>query len=109
MSTTSSMDRTRTKIKESFKLKNVIASIRSIELTFYRIHFTAFVFIPLIFSGIFYICNGKFHISYLDSLFLCYSAMSLTGLSTVNLSTLTMWQQVMLYLLMMVVSEYIDV
>ncbi|KAK0229339.1 potassium transporter [Armillaria nabsnona] len=102
MSTTSSMDRTRTKIKESFKLKNVIASIRSIELTFYRIHFTAFVFIPLMFSGIFCICNGKFHISYLDSLFLCYSAMSLTGLSTVNLSTLTMWQQVMLYLLMIV-------
>ncbi|KAK0430810.1 potassium transporter [Armillaria borealis] len=95
------MDRTRTKIKESFKLKNIIASIRSIELTFYRIHFTAFVFIPLIFSGIFYVCNGEFHISYLDSLFLCYSAMTLTGLSTVNLSTLTMWQQVMLYLLMM--------
>ncbi|PBK85523.1 TrkH-domain-containing protein [Armillaria gallica] len=71
-----------------------------IELTFYRIHLTAFVFISLMFSGIFYIYNGKFHISYLDSLFLCYSAMSLTGLSTVNLSTLTMWQQVMLYLLM---------
>ncbi|KAK0439454.1 potassium transporter [Desarmillaria tabescens] len=89
-------------MKESFKLKNLVASIRSIELTFYRIHMVAFVFIPLIFSGIFYACNGRFHISYLDSLFLCYSAMTLTGLSTVNLSTLTVSQQVVLYLLMMV-------
>ncbi|KAK0462222.1 potassium transporter [Armillaria novae-zelandiae] len=90
-----------TKIKEFFKLKNIIASIRSIELTFYRIHFIAFVFIPLLFSGIFYAFNGEFHINYLDSLFLCYSAMSLTGLSTVNLSTLSVYQQVVLYLLMM--------
>ncbi|KAK0186193.1 potassium transporter [Armillaria mellea] len=89
------------KIKEFLKLKNIIASIRSIELTFYRIHFTAFVFIPLLFSGIFYAFNGEFHINYLDSLFLCYSAMSLTGLSTVNLSTLSLSQQVMLYLLML--------
>ncbi|KAK0201093.1 potassium transporter [Desarmillaria ectypa] len=96
------MDGTRTKIKESFKLKNLIASIRSIELTFYRIHLAAFIFIPLISSGILYACNGRFHISYLDSLFLCYSAMTVTGLSTVNLSTATVWQQVMLYLLMMV-------
>ncbi|KAK0227557.1 potassium transporter [Armillaria fumosa] len=95
------MDETWTKIKKSFKLKNIIASIRSIELTFYRLHFTAFLFIPLLFSGIFYAFNGEFHINYLDSLFLCYSAMSLTGLSTVDLSTLSMCQQVMLYLLMM--------
>ncbi|KAG7447157.1 TrkH-domain-containing protein [Guyanagaster necrorhizus] len=62
----------------------------------------AFVFIPLISSGIFYGCNGRLRISYLDSLFMCYSAMTLTGLTTVNLSTLTVWQQVMLFLLMMV-------
>ncbi|KAK0462994.1 potassium transporter [Desarmillaria tabescens] len=96
------MDGTQKKMKESFKLKNLVASIRSIEWTFYRIHLAAFVFVPLISSGIFYACNGRFRISYLDSLFLCYSAMTVTGLSTVNLSTLTVWQQVMLYLLMMV-------
>ncbi|KAK0433448.1 potassium transporter [Armillaria borealis] len=96
------MEEARTKLKETFKLKNLVASIGSIELTFYRIHLVAFVFIPLVSSGIFYGCNGRFHISFLDSLFLCYSAMTVTGLSTVNLSTLTAWQQVMLFLLMMI-------
>ena len=75
------------------------------ECTFYRVHLFAFTIIPLIFSGIFYGCNGRFHISYLDSLFLCYSAMTVTGLSTVNLSTVTVWQQVLLYLLMMMVRR----
>ncbi|KAF8576740.1 TrkH-domain-containing protein [Ramaria rubella] len=70
------------------------------ESTFFRIHVLCFTVIPLLFSGIFHGCNGRFHISYLDSLFLCYSAMTVTGLSTVNLSTTTAWQQVILYLLM---------
>lgn len=74
------------------------------ECTFYRAHLIAFIFIPLIASGIFYGSNGRYHISYLDTLFLCYSAMTVTGLSTVNLSTLTVWQQVMVYFLMLIVS-----
>ncbi|KAG2005785.1 potassium transporter [Coprinopsis cinerea AmutBmut pab1-1] len=73
-----------------------------VHVNFYRIHLTAFTFIPLITSGVFYASNGRFRISYLDSLFLCYSAMTVTGLSTVNLSTLTPWQQVILYLLMII-------
>ncbi|THU76561.1 TrkH-domain-containing protein [Dendrothele bispora CBS 962.96] len=72
------------------------------ESTFFRLHLTAFTFIPLIASAIFWGSNGQFKISYLDSLFLCYSAMTVTGLSTINLSTLTAWQQVILYLLMMI-------
>ncbi|KIK57497.1 hypothetical protein GYMLUDRAFT_98602 [Collybiopsis luxurians FD-317 M1] len=71
------------------------------ESTFFRLHLFAFVFIPLIASAVFWACNGRFTISYLDSLFLCYSAMTVTGLSTVNLSSCTVWQQVILYLLMM--------
>ncbi|KDR65851.1 hypothetical protein GALMADRAFT_162346 [Galerina marginata CBS 339.88] len=70
------------------------------ETTFFRAHLAAFTFIPLIFSGIFYASNGRYHISFLDSMFLCYSAMTVTGLSTVNLSTTTAWQQVILYFLM---------
>ncbi|KAJ3570181.1 hypothetical protein NP233_g4576 [Leucocoprinus birnbaumii] len=70
------------------------------ECTFYRVHLTAFLFIPLIASGIFYACNGRYHIKFIDALFLCYSAMTVTGLATVNLSTLTPWQQVITYLLM---------
>ncbi|KAF9458719.1 cation transport protein-domain-containing protein [Collybia nuda] len=71
------------------------------ETSFFRLHLVAFTFIPLFFSGIFYASNGRFHIHYLDSLFLCYSAMTDTGLTTANLSTLTAWQQTILYLQMM--------
>ena len=74
------------------------------QANFFRLHLFAFTLIPLIFSGIFYASNGQFHISFLDSMFLCYSAMTVTGLSTVNLSTLTGWQQVILFLLMIIVS-----
>ncbi|RDB17612.1 Low-affinity potassium transport protein [Hypsizygus marmoreus] len=70
------------------------------EATFFRIHLGAFVLIPLISSGIFYASNGRFHVKFVDALFLCYSAMTATGLTTVNLSTLTVWQQVILFLLM---------
>jgi len=77
------------------------------ETNFFRLHVSAFVFLPLILSGVFYASNGQFHIRYIDSLFLCYSAMTDTGLATVNLSTLTVWQQVILYLLIMLVSPCI--
>ncbi|KAG9217695.1 hypothetical protein CCMSSC00406_0003616 [Pleurotus cornucopiae] len=72
------------------------------EATFFRVHLLAFAIVPLIFSGIFYACNGRFPVSYLDSLFLCYSAMTVTGLSTINLSTTTAMQQVLLFFLMMI-------
>ncbi|KAF4568438.1 hypothetical protein EYR40_010154 [Pleurotus pulmonarius] len=72
------------------------------EATFFRVHLLAFAIVPLIFSGIFYACNGRFPVSYLDSLFLCYSAMTVTGLSTINLSTTTAIQQALLFFLMMI-------
>ncbi|KAF8809851.1 potassium transporter [Phlegmacium glaucopus] len=72
------------------------------EATFFRLHLIAFTLIPLIFSGIFYASNGRFHVKFLDSMFLCYSAMTVTGLSTVNLSTLTVFQQFNLYFLMII-------
>lgn len=37
--------------------------------------------------------------AFIDALFLCYSALTVTGLSTVNLSTCTVFQQVILYVL----------
>ncbi|TFK74624.1 TrkH-domain-containing protein [Pluteus cervinus] len=45
-------------------------------LNFYRVHLLAFTFTPLVFSGIFYASNGENHISYIDSLFNCVSAMA---------------------------------
>ena len=71
------------------------------ELSFFRIHVAVFVITPLVFSGIFYACNGEFKIAFIDALFLCYSAMTVTGLTTVNLSSLTGWQQAILFLLML--------
>ena len=41
-------------------------------------------------------------IAFIDALFLCYSALTVTGLATVNLSTLTVFQQVILLVLMVV-------
>jgi len=70
------------------------------ESNFYRLHLVFFTVVPLIASGIFFAGNGEFIISYIDSLFLCYSALTNTGLSTVNLSACTGFQQAILFVLM---------
>ncbi|TBU58845.1 TrkH-domain-containing protein [Dichomitus squalens] len=70
------------------------------EVNFFRLHLVYFTFVPLIAAGIFYGANGEFHIPFIDALFLCYSALTVTGLSTVNLSTLTVFQQAILFVLM---------
>ncbi|KAI0645210.1 cation transport protein-domain-containing protein [Trametes meyenii] len=69
-------------------------------LNFYRIHLLFFTFTPLIFSGIFYAANGRYHIDYIDCLFNCVSAMTVCGLATVDLSSLTPFQQVLLFIQM---------
>lgn len=71
-----------------------------IKWNFYRIHLTFFTFHPLIWSAIFWGANGEFPVSYVDALFLCFSAQTVTGLSTVNLSTVTGFQQFILFWLM---------
>lgn len=69
------------------------------ESNFYRIHVTVFTLTPLIFSGIFYASNSNY-VAYIDCLFLCVSAMTVTGLTTINISIITPWQQAILYFLM---------
>ncbi|CAK5281873.1 unnamed protein product [Mycena citricolor] len=69
-------------------------------LNFYRVHILFFTFTPLIFSGIFYASNGHTHISYIDALYNSVSAMTVCGLATVDLSSLTAWQQVILFIQM---------
>lgn len=54
---------------------------------------------PLFWSVIFWGSNGKFRIKYIDSLFLCVSAVTGTGLGSVDLSALTAWQQAILVIL----------
>ncbi|KIY48549.1 TrkH-domain-containing protein [Fistulina hepatica ATCC 64428] len=87
----------------SIKLKNWLQNHDCTEhLNFFRIHLICFIFIPLISAAIFYASNGEYHIAFIDALFMCYSAMTVTGLATVNLSTLTGFQQAMLYVLMLI-------
>ena len=69
-------------------------------LNFYRVHLLVFVFTPLIFSGIFYASNGpspQNQIAYIDALFMCTSAMAVTGLNSVLLADLTTWQQFIIF------------
>ncbi|KAF8435126.1 cation transport protein-domain-containing protein [Boletus edulis BED1] len=73
-------------------------------LNFFRIHLLFFTFTPLIGSVILYASNGRYPIAYIDALYMSVSAVTVCGLSTVNLSPLTPWQQVLLFLQMCVGS-----
>ncbi|KAF4590366.1 low affinity potassium transporter [Pleurotus pulmonarius] len=75
------------------------ASVRG-HLNFYRIHVLTFTLLPLFFSGIFYASNGRQHVDYVDALFMCVSAFTNCGLETVELSYLTPWQQVLIFVQM---------
>ncbi|KAG2073727.1 TrkH-domain-containing protein [Suillus decipiens] len=69
-------------------------------LNFFRIHVIFFTLTPLIFSGILYASNGKYPVAYIDALYNSVSAMTVCGLATVNMSQLTAWQQVLLFIQM---------
>lgn len=69
-------------------------------LNFITIHYVYFISVCMVTSVIFWgSSNPKYSISYTDSLFLVVSAMTEAGLNTVNLSQMTTWQQVLLWLL----------
>ncbi|EST09385.1 Cation transporter [Kalmanozyma brasiliensis GHG001] len=69
-------------------------------LNFYRVHVMVFTLVPLIAAGIFYACNGETHVKFIDCLFVCVSAMTVTGLVTFNISTANGGQQAILFILM---------
>jgi len=48
--------------------------------------------------------STEFHIPYVDCLFICMSALTVTGLATVNLSTLNPFQQSIIYVQMVIGS-----
>ncbi|KAL8945478.1 MAG: hypothetical protein Q9211_000016 [Gyalolechia sp. 1 TL-2023] len=74
-------------------------------LNFITLHYAYFVGVPLLASLIFWGSSTPAKsISYVDSLYLVVSAMSLTGLNTVNLSGLNTFQQIILFLLIMLGS-----
>lgn len=74
-------------------------------VTFITIHYAYFIIFCLIGSIIFWKSSDPAApVPYADSLFLVVSAMTLAGLNTVNLSELTTWQQVILFLYIMLGS-----
>ncbi|KAK1783199.1 cation transport protein-domain-containing protein [Copromyces sp. CBS 386.78] len=69
-------------------------------VNFISIHYAYFIVVCMFASLIFWGSSNPAHsISYADSLFLVVSAMTETGLNTVNLSEMTTWQQILLFLL----------
>jgi Trk-type K+ transport system membrane component len=48
--------------------------------------------------------NTEFKISYIDCLFLCFSSMTVNGLATVDLSSLSTMQQVLMFIQMLIGS-----
>jgi uncharacterized membrane protein YgcG len=76
------------------------------QLNFITIHYTYFFSMCLITSVIFWgSSDPDKSISYTDSLFLVVSAMTEAGLNTINLSQMTTWQQIMLWLLILIGSS----
>lgn len=74
-------------------------------LNFITIHYAYFIIVTLVTSLIFWgSSNPDFSIGYANSLFLTVSAMTEAGLNTVNLSQMTTWQQVLLWLLIVLGS-----
>jgi len=48
--------------------------------------------------------NTEYHIPYIDCLFLCVTSMTVNGLATVDLSTLSVMQQVLMFFQMLIGS-----
>ncbi|KAH8982179.1 cation transport protein-domain-containing protein [Lactarius hatsudake] len=74
------------------------------ELNFFRIHLALFMLLPIVSAGVLVASNGRFYINYTDALFVCVSGMTGTGLATIDLSSLTAWQQVIIVLVSLVGS-----
>ncbi|KZS87287.1 TrkH-domain-containing protein [Sistotremastrum niveocremeum HHB9708] len=81
-----------------------VVSFLKRNLNFYRIHLIFFTVTPLVCSAVLFAANGEFHISYVDALFNCVSAMTVTGLQTIDLSSLTAFQQSILFAQMLLGS-----
>ncbi|KAF2424897.1 TrkH-domain-containing protein [Tothia fuscella] len=91
--------------------KHFITYVREevLVLNFYRTHMLYFIIVILVSSVIVYgegLANGSTEfdgrLRYIDCLFLCCSAMTTTGLNTVNLGNITAFQQAVLAVLLFI-------
>ena len=99
------------------KLRNLLRRLKENEhvsrftsqlppLNFITVHYSYFILTCLLCSVIFWSSSGSGQkISYTDSLFLVISAMTEAGLNTVNLSEVNTFQQVLLWILIIVGSS----
>ncbi|KAG8880238.1 low affinity potassium transporter [Tulasnella sp. 332] len=72
-------------------------------LNFFRIHVLFFVLAPLIAAVIFWKSSDpNYPVNFIDSLFITVTHITNTGLTTINLSPLTQWQQAMLFIIMVI-------
>ncbi|KAJ5578714.1 uncharacterized protein N7459_007678 [Penicillium hispanicum] len=72
---------------------------------FLTLHYVYFIATCLISSVIFYLTSTPWRsVAYVDAIFLCVSAMTGAGLNTVDLSTLNTFQQVILFILLILGS-----
>lgn len=72
-------------------------------LNYITIHYAYFIIVTLFSSLVFWASSSSFNgVPYVDSLFLVTSAITNTGLNTLNLSETTTWQQVLLWILMII-------
>ena len=72
---------------------------------FITLHYAYFIVTCMIASVIFWgASTGPTDVRYIDALFLCVSAMTLSGLGSINLSIINTFQQIMLFVLIMIGS-----
>lgn len=72
---------------------------------FITLHYAYFIVTCMIASVIFWgASTPKGSVRYIDALFLCVSAMTLSGLGSINLSVINTFQQIMLFVLIMMGS-----
>ena len=67
-----------------------------------------FVLVIFVASGVLYALRGAARLAYIDCLFISTSAMTVTGLTTVPLSQLTLAQQIVVFVLMVLGNLIVD-
>ncbi|KAK4118397.1 TrkH-domain-containing protein [Parathielavia appendiculata] len=86
------------------RLAESVAKIRPYlpPINFITVHYAYFILSCLFFALVFWGCGSpsSLQISFLDSLYLCMSALTSTGMNTVNVSQMSTGQQVVLFIAM---------
>ncbi|WWC68336.1 uncharacterized protein I206_102261 [Kwoniella pini CBS 10737] len=100
-------------LKEEYDQKTIWGRLGH-HLNFFRLHVLIFTFVPIIVACIFYGANshasgnansielGRHKVTFVDGLFVCFSAMTTCGLVPINVSALHPFQQVLILILFVI-------